>query len=347
MKKLILGFVSVLMGVSLFGQKLVALSHAGTSTFFTGNTCVNDAVTAAVSGDTVYIPGGGFTIGTLNIDKSLTIFGVGHVPDSTQATYRTELSGHIVLVQGASNCHLEGFYLSGDISFGTSPTDQFVQNVQIRRINMNTLRLSYNGSATTTSNTIFVEENWLRGELHAGYAANLIVSKNMISQGFRYASNSLFTNNILVGGYCGGGPIAGVDNCLFQNNYIYIGFGPCCCQYFVSGNSNHFQNNATNLNWSFPDGTNTGSANWFNVPMSNIFVNCPSNGFDYTYDYHLQSPATYPGTDGTQIGIYGTASPSKMGNVPQNPHISTKVIAPQTNAAGELNIQVTIGAQNQ
>lgn len=347
MKKIAFGLLVTLLSSSLFAQKLVALSHAGTSTFFTGNTCVNDAVTAAVSGDTIYIPGGGFTIGTLTIDKTLTIFGVGHTPDSTQATYRTELSGYINLIQGASNSHLEGFYLSGDISLGTSPTDQFVQNVRIRRVNMNILRLSYNGSAVTTSNTLFIEENRIRGEMYAGYASNLLVSKNMMSQGFRYASNALITNNIIIGGYCGGGPFSNVDNCLFQNNYIYVGFGPCCCQYFISGNSNQFLNNVTNINWSFPDGTNTGTGNWFNVPMSSIFVNCPSNAFDYTYDYHLQNPATYLGSDGTQIGIYGTSQPAKVGTVPVNPHVSTKTIAPQTNASGELNIQVTVGAQNQ
>lgn len=346
MKKTLMIFTVLLLTGMSQAQKLVALSHNGVSSFYSGTTPVNDAVTAAASGDTIYIPGGGFSIGTLTIDKSLTIFGVGHVPDSTNATYRTELSGHINVIQGASNSHLEGFYLSGNISLGTSPSDQFVQNIRIKRISLNTLRLSYDGTSATTSNTIFVEENWIRNEISAGYASNLLISKNLISQGFRYASNALFTNNILIGGYCGGGPFSSVDNCLFQNNYIYVGFGPCCCQYFVSGTSNQFFNNATNLNWSFPDGTNTGSGNWFNVPIGSIFVNVPGASFDYTYDFHLQTPASYLGTDGTQIGIYGTATPFKTGSVPQNPHVSTKTIAPQTDASGNLNISIGVGAQN-
>ena len=41
-----------------------------------------------------------------------------------------------------------------------------------------------------------------------------------------------------------------------------------------------------NLNWSFPDGSNTGSSNWFGIAPNSIFVNCPSAAFDNTYDYH-------------------------------------------------------------
>jgi hypothetical protein len=327
-------------------QKLVCLNHAGVSFFYSGNTPVNDAVTAAVSGDTIYIPGGGFSIGNLNIDKSLVIYGVGHDPDSTLATGRTELSGSIYLLQGASDSHLEGFYLSGNIYFGTNASDQFVENIKISRINLGALYISYSGSAVTTSNNIIITENYLRSELYGGYAVGLVVSKNFLTQGMRYLSNSLFTNNIFFGGYCGGGPISNADNCLFQNNYFYVGFGPCCCQYLVSGNSNHFQNNATNLNWSFPDGTNTGSGNWFNVPASTLFVNCPANTIDYTYDYHLQTPASYLGTDGFQIGIYGTNDPVKEGWVPENPHVVIKTISPQTDSNGDLYINIKVGAQN-
>jgi hypothetical protein len=346
MKSRLILTVSVAMfSVASFGQKLVNLIHNGTSTFYTGNSPVNDAVSAAQSGDTIYIPGGGFTINTLNIDKPLTIFGVGYDGDSTLATGNTQLTGTIVLKQGADNTFLQGFYLSSYIIFGTNTTDEVVNNVTISRINMSSLYLSSSGNNASTSNNITITENWIRGEVAAGYVTGLVVSKNFISQGFRYASNCLFTNNIFFGGYCGGGPLSGVDNCLFQNNYFYVGHGPCCCQYFVSGNSNQFINNAMNLNWSFPDGSNTGSSNWYNVAPSSFFVNCPSAGLDMSYDYHLQTPASYIGTDGFQIGVYGTSEGFKDGAVSKNPHIILKNIAPQTTPTGDLNINITVGAQ--
>lgn len=326
-------------------QKLVTVVHNGTSSFFTGNSSVNDAIATALSGDTIYIPGGGFSIGTLTINKALTIYGVGHTPDSTLATYRTELNGNIVLVQGASNTKLEGFYINGDITLGTNASDQVVNNLVIRRVNLNTLRLSYNGSDLTTSNNILIEENIIRAEIHAGYASGLLISKNHVAYAFRYASNALFTNNILSGNYCYNGPFSFLNNCLIQNNYLNISYSPCTGNYFISGNSNHFANNVVTQGLTFPDGSNTGTGNIFNVAASTFFVNCPSSSFDYSYDYHLQNPATYIGTDGTQIGIYGTATPAKLGTVPENPHVSTKIIAPQTDTNGDLNINITVGAQ--
>lgn len=329
-------------------QKLVTVSHNGQASFFTGNSPVNDAVAAAVSGDTIYIPGGGFSVGTLTIDKSLTIYGVGHSPDSTNATYRTEITGNITLVQGASNTKLEGFYLSGDLTFGTSAGNQFVENITIKRINLQTLRLSWNGSAPTTANNILVEENIIRSEIQVGYATGVVISKNRIAQGFRYASNTLITNNILFGSYCGSGPFYALDNCLIQNNFIYVAFSPCTGNYFIhsGSNTNHFANNAININQTFPAGTNTGTGNWVNVSYTSFFTYCTGTGFDYAYDYHLQTPGSYLGTDGTEIGIYGTASPSKTGWVPENPHVSTKTISPQTDSNGELNINITVGAQD-
>ncbi|MBK6835331.1 MAG: hypothetical protein IPG89_14115 [Bacteroidetes bacterium] len=343
--RLLLTVTAAMFSVASFGQKLVNLIHNGTSTFYTGNSPVNDAVSAAQSGDTIYIPGGGFNINTLNIDKTLSVFGVGYDADSTIATGITQLNGSIVLKQGADNSFLQGFYLSSNIIFGTNPSDEVVNNITISRINMNSIYLSSSGSNASASNNIILTENWFRSEIAAGYVTGLVVSKNFISQGFRYASNCLFTNNIFFGGYCGGGPLSGVDNCLFQNNYFYVGFGPCGGQYFVSGNSNHFSNNVMNLNWSFPDGSNTGSTNWYNIAPSSFFVNCPSAGLDMNYDFHLQTPASYIGTDGFQVGVYGTSEGLKDGAVSKNPHVILKSIAPQTTPAGDLNINITVGAQ--
>jgi hypothetical protein len=52
------------------------------------------------------------------------------------------------------------------------------------------------------------------------------------------------------------------------------------------------------------------------------------------------------GTDGNQVGIYGGVFPYKELAIPVNPNIISKTISPQTNASGELNIQVQVKAQN-
>lgn len=48
--------------------------------------------------------------------------------------------------------------MSGNITFGASAGNQIVENIVLKRLNLETLRLSWNGSAPTTFNSIIVEE---------------------------------------------------------------------------------------------------------------------------------------------------------------------------------------------
>ncbi|MEI7983085.1 MAG: hypothetical protein WCI71_15655, partial [Bacteroidota bacterium] len=90
--KLLLFAGLILAGHSIvYGQQAkIALQHSGSMTTFTDITL---ALAASVNGDTLYLPGGPiYASGTILIDKSLTIIGVGHYPDSTTATYQTVFS---------------------------------------------------------------------------------------------------------------------------------------------------------------------------------------------------------------------------------------------------------------
>ena len=49
--------------------------------------------------------------------------------------------------------------------------------------------------------------------------------------------------------------------------------------------------------------------------------------------------------DGTDIGIYGSSSPYKPGNVPYNPHFRTATVAPATNPNGDLPVNIHVAAQ--
>lgn len=80
-----------------------------------------------------------------------------------------------------------------------------------------------------------------------------------------------------------------------------------------------------------------------------MFVN-PSNPYNFAQfplaDFHLNNPASYLGTDGTQIGLFGGSKPFKQGGLPENPHIRYKNIAPQTDNNGLLSIDIKVGAQS-
>jgi hypothetical protein len=107
---------------------------------------------------------------------------------------------------------------------------------------------------------------------------------------------------------------------------------------------NTFSNNVFTITpaWSF----NTNNNNYTNVAAAGIFVNQTGNAFSYSHNYHLQNPGTYIGADATQCGLYGGLMGYKEGAVPVNPHIRQKTISGTTDANGKLNVNITVGAQN-
>lgn len=341
---LVLIFASAL-SITTFGQKRLVLMHNGQTSVYSNF----DSLKAHIqTGDTIYFPGAGYNINDWSINKSVTIFGAGHYPDSTVATGTTYLTGNIILKTGASNTFIQGLYLTGNVTFGSDATNQTVNTITISRCNINDLRLSHNGSAVTTSNNIVIRDNVIRGgAFMGGYATNVMVVNNIIQSVMQHFDNTLFKNNIHMRSFCGGGPLIYINNSSFQNNVMIYNFGPCSGQYFMNNcNTNDFQNNAFNNTVIFPDGSNTGSGNWNAVNLATFFVNQSGWTFSYSHNYHLQAPGTYLGTDGTQIGIYGSTIPYKDGAVPINPHIQMQTIAPTTNTNGELNINIKVAAQN-
>jgi len=92
---------------------------------------INTAITNAVAGDTLYLPGGGFTITTPTIDKALHWVGHGHYPDSTQATMQTRINTSLNFTGTCDNSSFEGIFFTSSLSFGSS-TDEAV-NIQIKR----------------------------------------------------------------------------------------------------------------------------------------------------------------------------------------------------------------------
>lgn len=343
-KALILISIFILSLNISFAQRKMALHHNGQSSFYASFDSLKVHIQ---SGDTIYLPGGGINIGTWNIDKTVYIFGTGHNPDSTVATGSTYLNGNLCLKTGADNSFLQGFHLNGNVTFGTNSSDQIVNNVVISRCNLNNVYLSFDGTTATTSSNISIRESIIRGPLSGGFATNVSISNNFIQSTVGYFNNMLFSNNIMMANYCWNGPFSYINNSTIQNNILNAQYGPCSGNYFMSNcNSNHFANNIFNQGWAFPDGSNTGSGNWPNTGINTVFVNQSGVTFNYTHNYHLQSPSTYLGTDGTQIGIYGGIYSFKEGSVPQNPHIISKTIQQNTDNSGNLNINIRVNAQD-
>ncbi len=344
-KSLLIIIVLCASGYGSIAQSLIALHHSQKASFYSSF----DSLKVHVQqGDTIYLPGGGVNIGNWQIDKQICVIGCGHYPDSTAATKTTYLTGNITLLNGADNTFLQGFYLTGNITFGTNITNQVVNNITISRCSLNNLFLSYTGAETTLSSNIIIRENIIRGDnLAGGYAKGVLITNNIIQGIVSYFDNMLFTNNIQMRGFCWNGPFSYINNSTMQNNIMNYQYASCSGNYFMSNcNSNNFTNNIFNQAWAFPDGSSTGSGNWMSIDVSSIFVNQSGLVFDYTQNYHLKTPNSYIGTDGKEAGIYGGISPYKEGVVPFNPHIQSKTIPQATDNSGNLNINIKVKAQD-
>lgn len=300
------------------------------------------AYNAASNDDYIYLPGIGIT-DNLILNKRLHIFGAGHHPDSTLATSKTVISGPINIQRGASGGELNGIscpaihigndnskvtnftikscYISNYIYFGSSIVDSFPQYI------------------TITENVISDLQS-----LSSAGSINSMFEKNIfIAQVYHFAY-CVFKNNIFL---LTSNPISGINNSTFENNIFLLTnpFTSNCC-------FNSYFNNLKLTNNNFPSDQNcpilSENGN-ISVPnITDIFISYAANGFDYDDDYHLSPacPGNNSGTDGTDVGIYGTSDPTSEGWVPSNPHIYFKDVDPSTGADGKLHIQIGVRANN-
>lgn len=335
MKTMFLLSFLLVVGFTLTAQQKVALNRNGTTEIYGGSNPFNDAYLAASSGDTIYLPGGNLPY-PATIDKKLVIIGAGHYPNTTVATNRTVLNGSLSIGENADNLHLEGIDITSTLSFNTNHK---VDGVVIKRCRINSIGYSGNGSTPCINNTI--RECVINSSIDFSNAKSLLLSNNIIGGSIANGSELGISNNIFL--YIGYGSqiFINIDNSSISNNIVFQSYGTnyvhTACELST------FSNNIFAL--TPPIESNIFTNNNNGITITGLFVNQTGNAFDYTHDYHLVVPATYLGTDGTQVGIYGGLFPLKDSALPVNPNIISKAIAPQTNASGELNIQIQVKAQ--
>ena len=156
----------------------ITVVHNGASTFYNNMT---PALSAAVTGDTIYLPGGGIPASSqIIIDKRLTIVGAGHYPDSTTATYQTLLPDIFICTE-ADNGSISGVRCN-NIRFGRDydPSTQNVNNYKIERCYIGNLLPAYNTSST--SQNILISENIINGTEPGASFATVLLKKTFLIQ---------------------------------------------------------------------------------------------------------------------------------------------------------------------
>lgn len=338
MKKIytLLAFAIIIIAGNANAQVPIVVQNGSNVSFYAQ---LDSAVIHAQNGDTIFIPGGSFSLYTA-INKRLHLIGVGHNPDSTIATNRTYLFGTLVLVPGADGGSLTGISFQSVNSISI-PYD--INNYHFSRCNIYLINSVI--SSNTVSN-VFFSENVINNVSFGGGGLNSFFN-NILGKIANIGTNNVVKNNIFIAASAlDANEYGKIQNSIFENN-IFIGITIVYGSENMISN-NFFNNNLFIQNLTFPIYTNIGSNNIVNQNQNSIFVNQTGNTFDYTQNYHLQPTCLgkNAGTDGADVGIYGGLFPWKEGSVPANPHIQFKRIAGTTDQNGNLQINIKVKAQD-
>lgn len=311
-----------------WGQAQFVVQNASKTEVYTN---INDAITNAVAGDTLYIPGGGFTITNTTIDKELHWVGHGHYPDSTKATFQTRIISNLNFNSTCSNSSFEGIYFTGALQFGYDNQD--VSNITMKRCRVGS-NLNLRIITTGNPNLNFVITECVLFHVNANNGGNCLIEKSLLFSSVYYFDQSNFVHNVF-NNNAGSYTLYYNSNCTFTDNVFGMSYG-------TSGsNSCIFTNNV------FPGElpsltTGTFTDNYVNVG-SDIYTSVTNNyTFSYDDDYHLKT--NWLSSDGsTNCGVYGTLLPYKT--IPYYPHINTATIQNEA-SNNQLGVEINVKAQS-
>ena len=314
---------------------------------------LKEAVDDLQDGDKLYIPAGRHSLAdykwtgydgtknyssTLVVDKQVDIYGAGYANGANST-----------IIQGgefAIGKHAAGTTLTG-IRFDLSFTLDSVSDCRISRCQMNSkvylsgkgmknIHISecqINSSIVTLSLPRFDSKSF-----NAGEGPEVNFSKCIFLEG----GMELYTvtlNNCLIEQLYGSAELyySSISNC------IYVLSHTATNRVFDTAENCSFVHNM----WvgGYPDipaeNACTFTSDIDRVEYAGVFV-APDK-----VNYHLQEGCVgkNAGSDGTDVGIYGTAVPFKESMLPAIPHFAVKVIASETDAAGRLPVNIKIEAQ--
>jgi hypothetical protein len=307
-----------------------------------------DAYANSVKGDTIYLPGGSFTMP--NVEKKLVLIGVGYHPDSTVSTFYTRINNAVIFTPNADSTVISGIHFASNVTFGDATND--ATDYQIHRCRINGSLILKQESATERNINALISESIIDGNIDARKGGNIIVEKSIIrgvAQNFR---GSLFNRCFFsLGSYeywTGSWSFTSSQNCQIKNSVLNFNYRINWVIDVHDNINNNFINNIFAGNITFPSGTNSGTNNQAGVDLATVFKTIDGNIHDYSYkhDFRLKSgsPAIGAGTNGTDIGLYGGNAPFKVGGLPQVPHVRNVKINDEA-VNGQLPIEITVKAQ--
>ena len=332
MKKLLLAVVGILFAATSFAQNglVASLSHEGTVTYYYGVTALQQAVTAAQSGDIVNLSSGSFNATTIN--KAITLRGAGI--DSEAPTYITGDFSINIPTEDAYRFMMEGIRCSNTMKTTVQYANPYFVRCQFNSVTTNNLEdaisnimfanckitgnFSVGGSCTFNFVNCFINN-------FAQYDAATITASNCIFEGeYYYGSNYL-------------------RQCQFSN-----------CIFFIIRAEKPIPNNSQATNCI---SVNAGDHDFFS--QLNVRPGCPTSSLNYetvfktftgTYsdEETFELTETFSNTEfytgsgvkGSDIGIYGGLLP--YNSTPSYPLINSMTVPATTNNQGKMDVTVSV-----
>lgn len=277
-------------------------------------TSVPAAIAASNSGDILHFIPSPVSYGSFTIDKSLKIYGVGFNPDKDSRQVSQVQA--ITITSGTTNVVVEGLHISG-ISIGSASNITIRKNRIIGGVgalsNVNQLQnILFQGNIVSASivfptvdafgiNGFVISNNIFTNTVNITGKDGMVITHNLFlgseSPAFNTLVDVVVTNNLFVGAHARGND---VRNTVFQNNLVF-------------GNTSN----------DFPIGsgfTNTGSGNLIGVDPKFTGFDVSDIPLIWKFEWDLtllsDSPAKTAGTGGSEIGIFGGATPFDRSGVP-------------------------------
>lgn len=339
---------AVIFSFSLNAQSIITITSQSGSTKTA--TSFKAAVEAAQNGDFIYLPAGSFDVNNVEITKKLHIIGAGYNP-TVGAGHVTICLGYLYICTGADGGSIQGVRVN-QIRFGTKADNQVVKNYTIQRCHI-TDNLTLFCTGDPAQENILIRENIIQDAVNGPgkKATGTVVENNIIISASSYVTswfhNTVLRNNIFIkpGGYTGGIALQ-FDGAIYENN-IFVNL------YHTNYTNLQLTNNIYTYNGDNAlDNDKPGATGNKYLEISKVFkkyTHYTEPEINFADDFHLTDEAInlLKGTDGTQVGIYGSANPFKANPVPVNPFIKESNVNTMTNAKGKLQIKFQVEAQTE
>lgn len=307
---------------ALAQTQVATLQHGQEISAFYGSNALVEAYNAADNGDIITLSSGSFT--PTNINKGITLRGAGCVSDSVAGTNATIINGGFTLwvVDTIENrMNIEGILFPNTVNMGnlnsptftrcnfmniSEPGNGVMEGAQFIDCIIGAMTF-YRANNTTFNNCVVWEPNWVQN-------SHIVVIYNSIFGGMVNGSSTLTAYNSIIVKQRGGDP---TSSCSFFN----------CIGIYLE-----------------EEGTAFGSGYTSNCTQymgyESVF-----NTFDGTFhpeaDFSLnEDAASFEGTDGTQVGIFGGSMP--YNSRPAYQVLKRSTVAPRSTVDGKLNVDIEV-----